>query len=143
MKQKIPYDSHIMVTKGSDIKAKSIETGSFALSLVSIARSHIEYMVSKKDCNHDGFNKRYKEILKIFPNSTVAEIVAMGNANSVEEAAELMWKLWKKSPKHWGAANSPCNYYVYSLGYVDKIAYGIGLIVTQNSAGPKSLDSLL
>lgn len=64
--------------------------------LNAIAKKHSQEMANgKTDFGHDGFNKRQKQVEKIFKSCSVAENVAYGTIDGKEAVI-----MWEKSPGH-------------------------------------------
>jgi uncharacterized protein YkwD len=107
-----------IITKiGTTLGVRSVRTGQCSDVLQRIAEEHATWQADHHVVSHTGSHARWQDIQRQLPQSTsFSEVVANSLPGQSEtEAAQLVFKSWRKSPLHWQAVNGRCANYGYAM----------------------------
>lgn len=123
----IPFDTLIMQQTGAGFPA--IKTGIINPDCIYECRRHVLYMIGRRTVSHDKFSERAGRLNKIHTNLSFSEIVAYtsGRADNPQEAARIIFNLWRNSRGHNKVLQTECKLYGISLGFI-----GGGPVSTNN-----------
>lgn len=97
----------------------SLVTGDQNDILQEMAQRHADYQARVGRQGHQNWDSRKRELMRELPQFSSIEEVANESwpGQDEREAAEEMFKSWRKSSGHWGYVNGRCDAWGYAMAY--------------------------
>lgn len=110
-----------LVAAGKQLDVACLKSAN-SLVLQAMAQRHAEYQASRGEQGHQRWDERVKELYAKLPGfSEFSEVCAESWPDqSLDDAAEEMYKSWRQSPHHWAAVTAPNDGWGMSMAYCDR-----------------------
>jgi hypothetical protein len=124
---------HIVIA-GRNIKVASLATGLQHPILQQMAEAHALYQASHQEQGHQGWERRYHELVAAMPDDTdFGECCAESwGREEIAAAATELFNSWRQSSGHWARINGPCDHWGYAMARSSRnVWYGCAITASR------------